>query len=86
MLLLSESVQRISDIKKQLHAKYNMTDIGPVRQFFGLEIERDRKNRILHLHQFSVYTPATHGPWPLAMQRPLDTATDQQPAPETGIQ
>jgi len=51
MLLLSEPVQRISDIKKQLHAKYKMTDLGPVRQFLRLEIERDRKNRILHLRQ-----------------------------------
>jgi len=24
-----------------------MTDLGPIRQFLGLEIERDRENRIL---------------------------------------
>jgi len=28
-----------------------MTDLGPIRQFLGLEIERDRKNRILYVHQ-----------------------------------
>ena len=51
ILLLSESVERVSELKKLLHAKYKMTDLGPVRKFLGLEIERDRENRILYLHQ-----------------------------------
>jgi len=28
-----------------------MTDLGPVRRFLGIEIERDRSRRILHIHQ-----------------------------------
>ena len=51
MLLFSESAERVSELKKLLHAKYEMTDLGPIRQFLGLEIERDRKNRILYVHQ-----------------------------------
>jgi len=28
-----------------------MTDLGPIHQFLGLEIERDRENRLLYVHQ-----------------------------------
>ena len=28
-----------------------MTDLGPIHQFLGLEIERDRQNQILYVHQ-----------------------------------
>jgi len=28
-----------------------MTELGPIRQFLGLEIERDRENQILYVHQ-----------------------------------
>jgi len=51
ILLFSESAKRVSELKKLLHAEYKMTDLGPIRQFLGLEIERDRKNRILYVHQ-----------------------------------
>jgi hypothetical protein len=51
ILLFSESADRVSELKKLLHAKYEMTDLGPIRQFLGLEIERDRENRILYIHQ-----------------------------------
>jgi len=51
ILLFSESAERVSQLKKLLHAEYNMTGLGPIRQFLGLEIERDRENRILYVHQ-----------------------------------
>jgi len=51
MLLFSESAERVSELKMFLHTKYEMTDLGLFRQFLGLEIERDRKNRILYVHQ-----------------------------------
>jgi len=41
ILLFSESPQRVSELRKLLHAEYKMTDLGPIRQFLGLEIERD---------------------------------------------
>ena len=45
ILLFSESAERVSELKRLLHAEY-MTDLGPIRQFLGLEIERDHENRI----------------------------------------
>ena len=47
ILLFSESPKRVPELKKPLHAEYKMTDLGPIRRFLGLEIERDRDNRIL---------------------------------------
>jgi len=51
ILLFSESAERVWQLKKLLHTEYKMTDLGPIRQFLGLEIERDRENRILYVHQ-----------------------------------
>jgi len=42
MLFFSPSANRVTTIKHLLHAKYKMTDLGPVRCFLGIEIERDR--------------------------------------------
>jgi len=51
MLLFSPSANRVTTIKHLLRAKYKMTDLGPVRCFLGIEIERDRSRRIRHIHQ-----------------------------------
>jgi len=51
ILNFSESPERVSELKKLLHAKYEMTDLGPIRQFLGLEIEQDHENRLLYVHQ-----------------------------------
>jgi len=51
ILLFSESAERVSQLKKLLHTKYKMTDLGPICQFLGLEIECDRENWILYVHQ-----------------------------------
>ena len=51
MLLFSPSVERVDALKALLHAKYKMTDLGPAQCFLGIEIERDRPHRILHIHQ-----------------------------------
>jgi len=51
MLLFSPSANRVTTIKHLLHTKYKMTDLGPVRCFLSIEIERDQSRRILHIHQ-----------------------------------
>jgi len=51
MLLFSPSANRVTTIKHLLCAKYKMTDLGLVRCFLGIEIERDRSQRILHIYQ-----------------------------------
>jgi len=44
MLLFSPSANRVTTIKHLLRAKYKMTDLGPVRCFLGIEVERDRSH------------------------------------------
>jgi hypothetical protein len=51
LLLFSESRSRMDHFKILLKDRFRMTDLGPARQFLGLSIIRDRKNRILFLHQ-----------------------------------
>ena len=41
MLLFSPSANPVTTIKHLLRAKYKMTDLGPVRGFLFMEIERD---------------------------------------------
>jgi hypothetical protein len=51
ILLFSPSIDAIKSIKSQLTAKYQMTDLGPARQFLGIQIERNRQARTLRIHQ-----------------------------------
>lgn len=38
-------------IRSKLHDEFEMTDLGPLKAFLGLEIARNRTNRTLHLSQ-----------------------------------
>ena len=38
-------------MKAKLSAKYRMLDLGPVHQFLGIQIERDRQKCTLRIHQ-----------------------------------
>ncbi|GAB2294239.1 hypothetical protein Dimus_038287 [Dionaea muscipula] len=53
MLLISKSKQKISDLKQKLSSEFDMKDLGNARKILGIEIERDRKNYKLKLHQSS---------------------------------
>ena len=41
----------ISWIRNKLHVEFEMTDLGPLPTFLGLEIARNRSQRTLHLSQ-----------------------------------
>jgi len=51
LVLTSPSLQDIAWIQSLLHQEFEMTDLGPLTSFLGLEIPRDRSTRILHLSQ-----------------------------------
>jgi len=40
-------------IKTLLSSEFDMKDLGIVRRILGMEIERDRSNSLLFLHQLS---------------------------------
>ena len=44
-------MNHINWIRLKLHQEFEMTDLGELRTFLGLEIERNRRRRTLHLCQ-----------------------------------
>ena len=50
LLISASNLQGIEEVKALLRAKYSMNDLGPVRQFLGLEVLRTSPNTI-HLYQ-----------------------------------
>ena len=50
ILLFAKALKHVKD---KLMAKYRMKDLGPARTFIGLEMNCDRKNQSIHIHQTS---------------------------------
>lgn len=53
ILLICKSEQKISEIKSALSKNFDIVDLGSVKKFLGIEIERDFNNKKLVLHQKS---------------------------------
>ena len=51
ILLFAKDKATILEAKEWLKSQYRMTDLGELRQFLGMQIERDRKNRKMFLGQ-----------------------------------
>ncbi|CAM8947754.1 unnamed protein product [Rhodiola kirilowii] len=51
MLIASDIMQLISDIKEQLNAQFEMKDLGDAKKILGMEIVRDRGKGTLFLNQ-----------------------------------
>ena len=49
LVLAAPTTHQISRIRTNLHHEFEMTDLGQLKTFLGLEIQRDRPRRILHL-------------------------------------
>jgi len=51
MLIASNSMRKLNEIKIRLSKEFEMTDLGTPKTFLGLEIKRDRNNKILEITQ-----------------------------------
>ena len=51
MLIVGQNASRIDMLKKQLAMSFAMKDLGPAKEFLGIRIERDRKEKKLWLSQ-----------------------------------
>jgi len=51
LLLAAPTKELIGWIRNKLHNEFELTDLGPLRNLLGLEIERNRGERTLHLSQ-----------------------------------
>ena len=47
ILLIGDSINQINEYKKQLCEHFDMVEVGEIKSFLGLEIERNRKNKTL---------------------------------------
>jgi hypothetical protein len=51
IVLFASNPACVIEIKEALSKRYKMSDLGEIRQFLSLQIERDRERRTLFLHQ-----------------------------------
>jgi len=51
LVVAAPTANQISWIRNKLHDEFDMTDLGPVQTFLGLEIQRNRSERTLHVWQ-----------------------------------
>jgi hypothetical protein len=52
-LILGANKNAIQELKDQLSSRFTMKDLGQCHTFLGIEITRDRNNRMIHLCQKS---------------------------------
>ena len=49
MLIASQSMVKVSELKAELSKEFDMKDLGKAQRILGMEIFRDRKRRELRL-------------------------------------
>ena len=51
LLIIDLNKSNIADLKQKLSEKFKMSNLDPVSHYLGLEIQRDRTNKIIRLNQ-----------------------------------
>lgn len=51
LLILGKNKMQIQHLKAQLHQRFQMTDLGPVHMYLGMQITRDRSSGTISLDQ-----------------------------------
>ena len=51
LLLFSPTTDELTKIKKSLSSRFDVTDLGEIHYFLGIEVTRDRPNRKIYLRQ-----------------------------------
>lgn len=51
LLLVGPDMTKINSLKKALHGRFKMTDLGECSYYLGIRIHRDRQARTIHLDQ-----------------------------------
>ena len=49
--ILGSSLDKINDLKKSLSSRYEMTDLGEIQSYLGVNITRDRASRTMVINQ-----------------------------------
>ena len=53
LIILASNVDTINDLKSNLEREFEMSDLGKLHYFLGVHFERDRRMRIITIHQQS---------------------------------
>lgn len=53
LLIIGPSKPDIDTMKRKLSERFHITDLGPCRYYLGMEVIRDRQNRMIKLSQRS---------------------------------
>jgi hypothetical protein len=89
LLLLAKDLPTLQALKDQLRQHFPLKDLGPVSQYLGMEVDRERNTREVHLSQVKYITALQHKfqeypvkayDTPLANNSPLTL-----PAPEEAV-
>ena len=51
MILASNNVEKLEEVKSKLKSEFELTDLGEPREFLGIKIEHDKENNIMRLSQ-----------------------------------
>ena len=72
ILIAGDQLEAIIEIKQWLKSRFEMKDMGEAEYVLGIEITRDRPNRLLTLSQGS-YLETMLKRFDMAMCNPIDT-------------
>ena len=61
LIISSVELMKVDELKNELRKEFKMTDLGPLRNILGLEIERGKNFEYLHLHQRTYINNFTKG-------------------------
>ncbi len=51
LLIMCNNISKLTSLKQQLSQLFDMKDLGEAHYVLGIQIERDRKHRLLHISQ-----------------------------------
>lgn len=80
ILLVGPSSERIDEVKRSLHDRFSMTDLGPCNYYLGMTVRRDRVNRTVYLGQ-RAYIEKFLKEYDMWDVKPAATPMDKAPVP-----
>ena len=75
LVITAPSINDVDWIRNLLHEEFEMTDLGPLTVFLGLEVRRDRQRRTRHLSQ-QRYTQTILDWFAMSAAAPVSTPAD----------
>ena len=51
MIILGRNLNNINQLKQRLNESFEMTDLGELKYFLGIQVERNRTSRTIHINQ-----------------------------------